>query len=168
MHSGEISWFNFCSVCSVFDMHSRNIIVLAQGKHANSFSYRQISQELNLPRSTVQYMIKNDYSSVKAKRGLKHVAVGLTKLCIKRYIALLKKRKERVTASQILRESALKISRRTVHRALSRMRYRYKNAKFTIILTKKRKKTEYASALNGWLNQKTGMKSSLRMKKNLT
>ena len=108
MHSSEISLFSFCSVCSVFDMHSRDIIELAQKKHANGFSYRQISQELNLPRSTVQYMIKNDYSSVKAKRGLKHVAVGFKKLCIKGYIALRKKRKDRVTASKILRRQPSK------------------------------------------------------------
>ena len=140
--------FSFCSICSAFDMHSREIIELAKEKHANGFSYRPVSQKLNLPRSTVQYMINNDYSRVKAKRGFKHVAVGFKKLGIKRCFALLKKRKERVTASKTLRETALKISRRTVHRALSRMRYRYKNAKFTIILTKNRKKIEYASALN--------------------
>ena len=58
-------------------MLSREIIELAKEKHANGFSYRRISQELNLPRSTVQYMIKNDYSRVKAKRGPKHVTVGL-------------------------------------------------------------------------------------------
>ena len=84
-------------------------------------------------------MIKNDYSRVKAKRGPNHAAVGFKKGCIKRCFTLLKKRKERVTASKVLRETALKISRKTVHRALSRMRYRYKKAKFTIVLKKKQK-----------------------------
>ena len=120
-------------------MHSLDIIQLAKEKHANDFSYHRISQELSLPRSTVQYMIKNGYSRVKAKRGPKHVAVGFEKLRIKRCIAPLKKRKERVTASKVLKETALKMSRRTIHRALSRMRYGYKNAEFTIILTKKQK-----------------------------
>ena len=83
--------FSFCSVCSAFDMHSCEIVELAKEKHANGFSYRRISQEVKLPRSTVQYMIKNDYSRVKAKRGPNHVAVGCKKLRIKQCIALLKK-----------------------------------------------------------------------------
>ena len=123
-------------------MHSREIIELAKEKHANDFSYRPISQELSLPRSTVQYMIMNDYSRVNAEQGPKHVAVGFKKLYKKRCVALRKKRKEKVTASKILRETALKISRRTVHRALSRMRYGYKNAKFKIILIKKQKENQ--------------------------
>ena len=61
-------------------MQSSEIIELAKDKHANSFSYRRISQELILLRSTVQYIINNDYSKVKAKRGPKHVAVGFKKL----------------------------------------------------------------------------------------
>ena len=63
-------------------MHSREIIELAKEKHANDFSYRRISQKLSLPKSTVQYMIKNDYSRVNAERGPKHVAVGF-KNCVK-------------------------------------------------------------------------------------
>ena len=133
-------------------MHSREVIELAKEKHANGFSYRRTSQELKLPRSTMQYMIKNDYSRVKAKRGPKHVAVGFKKLCIKRCLALLKKRKDRVTASKVLRETALKISRRTVHRALSRMKYRYTNAKITIILTKKQKENRLRLCTE-WLNK---------------
>ena len=74
--------FNFCSVCSVFDMHSRETIELAKEKFANGFSYRRISQELNLLRSTVQYLIKNDYSRMKAKQEPKHVAVGFKKFSI--------------------------------------------------------------------------------------
>ena len=46
-----------------------------------------ISRQLNLPKSTVQNMIKNDYSSVKAKWEPKHVVVGFKKRCIKRCIA---------------------------------------------------------------------------------
>ena len=76
-------------------MHSREIIELAKDKHAKDFSYRQLSQELKLPRSRLQYMIKNDYSRVKANRGPKHVVVGFKKLCIKQYIAIMKKAKKK-------------------------------------------------------------------------
>ena len=61
-------------------MYSREINELAKENFANGFSYRRISQELNLPRSAVHYMIKNDFSRVKAKRGPKHVAIGFKNL----------------------------------------------------------------------------------------
>ena len=133
-------------------MHSREIIEIAKEKHANGFSNCRISQALNLPKSTVQCMIKNDYARVKAKREPKQVTLGFKKLCKKRCIALLKKRKKRLTASKVLRETAPKISKRTVHRALSGMRYRYKNAKLTIVLTKMQKENR-VRLCTGWLTK---------------
>ena len=80
MQSGELSLFSLCSVCSVFDMTV--FVQLAKENHANGFSYRRSSQKLNLLRLTVHYMINNDHSRVKAKRGPKHVVVGFKKNCV--------------------------------------------------------------------------------------
>src|SRR5438045_3276570 len=120
-------------------MHEKEIITLAKRKFANGLSYDMIASDLDL-KSTVQYMVTNDYEREKKKAGApKSINKRLSSQLVRTAKSRIS-RGEAVSAPVLIKDLQLDISPRTVQRELKQKGFTYTNVLKTLPLTAKHRK----------------------------
>ncbi len=103
-------------------MHSKELIELVR-QEARPVGPTKKCSDFGLAKSSVRYMIGNNYNGKKEKRRSKPAIGKREQYAIKVQIMHLEKSRERVTASKIIRKYLLQASRSTVQRALLTMEF---------------------------------------------
>ncbi|XP_074599799.1 uncharacterized protein LOC141854134 [Brevipalpus obovatus] len=88
---------------------------------------QKTAQVFDLPLSTTEYMVKNDYGKKKKRRGRRSVLSPRENLQIKREVKRLETDQERVTARKVKENCNLTCHQKTVERRLKKMNMKYKN-----------------------------------------
>lgn len=122
-------------------MHSKEIIQLVKEKSKQGLSEMKISELLNIKKSTVHYMIHNNYERFKMKPGNKSKLTKFDKLKMKRIVDELLQNDVPVTALKVSREIDTQVSKRTMQRSLKSLNYKFGKCKKSIQLTKSKKAT---------------------------
>lgn len=99
-------------------------------------SLQKIADELCLSKSTVQYMIKNDYERKKMKTGPKKKITWRVSTRIKRVARQIRESSCLVTARNVLEKLNLKLSIRFVQYELKRLGFHYRPVEKYLPLTK--------------------------------
>lgn len=139
-------------------MYSDDIIQKVRELYTIHNNYRKVSSLINIPESTVRYMVNNDYTKKKKKSGRKNLITRRDEVKIKREVRNLNSRGERASARKILQNLNLHVSLRSVHRILNKLNFKYESAKKEIKLTKihKKKRTElsekWIADAHSWTN----------------
>ena len=102
-------------------------------------SYAEISDLLNISRSSAQNLCKYKLKTIKRKRGQQFMINKKSSLSIKRECSRLSASGEKVNCSKLIRNCSLSVSRWTISRYLRKQDYRYKKANTQIHLTAKHK-----------------------------
>lgn len=134
------------------------IITLVKKLSAEGKSYRAIHASLQLPISTIQYIVKNNYHRPKPNVGRPTVVSRFHRVSIKREISKIQKLKERVTSRKIKNNCNLQFSKRTIQRALQRLGFNYKKAQKSIVLTKTHKENRVKICTN-WICDRVNWKN---------
>ena len=139
-------------------MHSMEIITLVKKLSAEGKSYRAIHASLQLPISTIQYIVKNNYHRPKPNVGRPTVVSRFHRVSIKREISKIQKLKERVTSRKIKKYCNLQFSKSIIQRALQRLGFNYKKAQKSIVLTKTHKENRVKICTN-WICDRVNWKN---------
>lgn len=116
-------------------MHHKSVIETVKRLHQSGKSLNEISEELQITKSTVQYMVKNNYRRLKKKTGPKQKIDKKCKLRIKRDCNKLMEAGEKMTSTKIIKESNLMLSKSTAQRCLKSLGMKYKTARKELELT---------------------------------
>ena len=130
-------------------MLSEAEIKIIKDLRAAGKTFQEITDILNLSRSSVTHLYYYDRRILKAKRGPKKIR-SFEKLRIKRRVAQYKKSKEKVNATKIKRSRYLQMSTRSIQRHFKSEGYRYTRAKSEIILTRIHKESRLEKITN-WI-----------------
>ena len=122
-------------------MHSKELIEKVKEKFGKVGCLIETARSFELPLSTVEYMVKNDYNKSKKKRGRRPALSPRENLQIKREIKRLKIGQERVTARKIKENLNLDCHQKTIERRLKGLNMKYKNSTKKIILKKEHKES---------------------------
>ena len=120
----------------------------------NGKSYGDISAALYITRQSARHLCKYEMKISKMKRGLKEKITGFNSYRVHREIQNIKKFKENVTTTNIIRNCNLDISKSTCWRTINRFGYKCRKTKHQILLTKKHKEARMKS-ITGWLTEST-------------
>lgn len=112
---------------------------LARQLHANGTSLCQIAKILKKSKSTVHYLLNNDYGRVKNYKGSARKITQRDENRIKRACRSMKSDGELITSSKLQKELELECSTRTVQRKLKELGMTYKIVKQEIPLTAEQK-----------------------------
>lgn len=129
------------------------LIQLIKSKRNDGESIGSISLQLKVPKSTVQYVISNNYNKMKKKTGPRKKVDRRLQLRIKRECQNLNLNETKITSRKIRNNCNLDVSLRTVQRSLSVLGYQYKKAKQDIVLTAHHKK-ERIAVCREWLRSR--------------
>ena len=112
-----------------FSMHHKDIIESVKRLHQSGKSLNEISLALQITKSTIQYMVKNNYRRLKKKTGPKPKIDKKLKLRIKRDCNKLMEAGEKVTSTKIIKESNLMVPKSAAQRCLKSLGMKYKKAR---------------------------------------
>ena len=101
------------------------MIALVKHKSNSGESYARIGRELSLSKSTIHYMVRNDYHRAKKKTGRPEKLSKRDKNAISTEIQILQQQGERVTSMKLVRNCSLQASDSTVRRYLTRSKLRH-------------------------------------------
>ena len=117
-------------------------------------NYRKVGLIFKIDHSTVRYIVKNDYTRVKKKRGPKKKISPREKTKIKVEVKRLQSKNERVFARKIKTSCNIDTSLRTLQRAMSELGLEYKKIQQKLPLTNKHKKQRVEFARK-WIAENT-------------
>ena len=117
-------------------MYSKEIIDLMKKLFYSGQSIQTIYENLMMPYTTIDYMVKNNYNRNKLKPGPRNKLNSHMETKIKREISILKSKNERVTASKLKYNMQLVVNERTIQRKLKAMKLIYKNVVKSVPLSK--------------------------------
>jgi hypothetical protein len=118
-------------------MHSKEIIDKVKKLYKKEKSIRAVGKRLDLPVSSVAFMVNNNYDKVRKKRGPKFKINARNTMLIKKKVRRLNGINEKVTASKIKKACDVDLSVRSIQRKLANLNFNYGNITKTIQLTKK-------------------------------
>lgn len=118
-------------------MHSKEIIDKVKKLYKKEKSIRKVAKRLDIPVSSVAFMINNDYDKVRKKRGPKFKINARKTMLIKKEVRRLNGINEKVTASKVKKACDVNVSVRSIQRKLANLNFNYGNVSKTIPLTKK-------------------------------
>ena len=119
-------------------MYSDDFRNLVKNQYKEYGSYRKVGQLCKISDSTVKRIVLDNYSINKRKPGPKPKLTEREMSRVKREIARISERGERVTSGKLKRECQLSsVSARILRNYLKAMNYAYKPAKNRIKLSKK-------------------------------
>lgn len=130
--------------------------ILANKLRKEGKTYLEISGILGINKEEARNLIRYPIKHNQKKRGRKFKLVPKYQLKVKRSIACMKERQEKINCAKILREIDLNISQRTLQRYMKKAGYIYQNAKSRIFLNKNQKQerirliTEWISSRHDW------------------
>ena len=130
-------------------MHNESIRSLAKRLRSEGKTYKEIAEILGFSlfsaRKLCTYQCK-----IRKQRGPKFKINKTIQLQIKRKIFTLKSNAKKVTCSILIKELDLNVSKTTVQRYMTRIGYKYKRAKYQIILSAKHKE-ERLKIVSSWI-----------------
>ena len=129
-------------------MHSVEIIDRVKETFEANRSIRKTAKIYNLPTSTVQYMVKNDYKKTKKDIGRPRSIGSKENTRIKKEIRSLNASGSIVTARKVLKNLDLNVSVRTMRRRINSLGFKYKKIQNKIQLSKKHQQNRLAFAEN--------------------
>lgn len=115
------------------------------------FSLNQISSKINVPRSTIQYILKPHEAKGTKITGRPKVIQSKEKKVIKSSITRLNKKQERITVKKILNQTKLKVSHNSIRRFMKGKGMQYKVIKQKIILSEIQK-LKRVQAVTQWIS----------------
>lgn len=107
-------------------MYSKDLIEKVRELYSVNKSYRKVGSLLKMDWTTVRYMVNNDYSRLKRKRGPKKMITPREERLIKREIKRLQGSNQKVFASKIRTNCKIEAKVRTVERSLKALGLTYK------------------------------------------
>lgn len=113
-------------------------------------SYGYISQEINIPKSSLYFMENGRKSGIKKKCGPKPIINKAIALRIKRHIQSKNECGNKVNCNIIKRNLNLDVSRRTINKWLLNNEYKYRKTAQGIVLTPDHK-SRRIEAISKWL-----------------
>jgi transposase/YHS domain-containing protein len=121
-------------------MHNEELIAKVKQLYEKHKNYHKVARILSESYTSVRFMVLNDYSKPKAKRGPKQKISPREKTRIKREIRKLSGEGERVTAKKLKDTLQIKASLRTIQRNAKRQGFKYQKAVKKINLSPSHKK----------------------------
>ena len=109
-------------------------------------NYSKVAENLLMPESSVQFIVKHNYENLKQKRRPQFKLKSRDLTRIKPEVRRLNSVGEKVTAKKIKETLRIPVSRWTIARALKRLKFTYEKVKKNIVLTKQHKKRRYELA----------------------
>ena len=125
--------------------------VLAR-KKKTQMTYDELQEDLNIPRSSLQYICEGRREGKPKRRGRPSKLGPRTKSLIKRECARLQERRELATANKIKLNLGLDISKRTIQRVLKQKEASYLAVPKIFPLSTRAKNTRMA-LVGGWIQQ---------------
>ena len=133
-------------------MKDKAIIELVQKKRSEGMSLQKIADQLYLSKSTVQYMVKNDYNRPKKRRGPKKRLTERISSRIKRAARKIRNNCGLVTAKKVRDEAAPEFSIRRIQMELKKLGFRYQIIEKYLPLTPQHKQKRVTLAKK-WLEE---------------
>jgi len=132
-------------------MYSKDIISLVKRKRLDGLSLNAIAKDLKLSKSTVQYMIGNEYDRLKKTSGPKKKINEKVTAKICQMARKIRDGNQVVTARKVKAELSYDISIRSIQRTLSGNNFKYQSVERYMPLSKKHMQDRVNKASN-WLS----------------
>ena len=120
-------------------MYSQDLKDRIYTARLNNHSWREISHNFNVPKSSCVDIVANFHRRLPPKLKIKGKMTGNTKKKIMKAIKNLQQSNSRVTSSNIQKKTHVEVSTRTVQRFLKAEGYKYQNSRREIQLSERHK-----------------------------
>ena len=141
-------------------MNPKYIRNLIKKKRKNKITYGQISEDLNLTRSTVQAISNYKMKINKKKSGPKNKIGKSDMLKIKRFIAKSNMDGLKVNSRRIIEDTNIHVSRHTLNNCLIKNDYHYVKQSQKIQLTMKHKQ-DRISLISIWIQKNISWETAI-------
>lgn len=140
-------------------MYPENIRNLVYFQRTSGLTYKQIGENLNLKKCTIQCILNHKNKISNRKRGPKFKISKAGRLQIKRYVSKMNTQGSKVNCVEISKELNLGVSRKTINNWLLRNEYTYAKQVQNISLSKIHKQNRITLAAS-WIHKNVNWENS--------
>ena len=132
-------------------MYSKETIQRVKAAANDGYSERTIASIMKIPKSSVHYIIHNDYDKKKKKTGTPKKLKKRDVLSIKREVNKLSKKGSKVSSNKIKKNLDLQVSTRTIQKTMNEIGFRFGTVNNKLPLSQQHKEKRMVFA-KSWLS----------------